>query len=88
MIKKTAPTLLLVAIVGFFVIGYIWNSVVPQIENNKAEVQVIEPISSSFSQPDTKIFNNNSVNPTKEVRIEQSDNPDSFRNTNDSSDEG
>lgn len=91
MIKKIAPTLILITIVGYFLIGYLWGTIVPQTEDNKAEVQVIEPISSSFSQPDPKIFNDQSVNPTKEVRIEQSDNPDSFRdsssNSNDDSTE-
>lgn len=45
--------------------------------NQKAEI--IDPITAEFKTPDTKYFNNDSINPTQQIRIGENQNDQPFR---------
>jgi hypothetical protein len=79
--KQKDITLVLVmafisAILSFLVSGRIFGS--PQNREQKAEV--VEEITSDFSDPPTKYFNANSINPTQLIIIGGSPNPNPFNN--------
>lgn len=54
------------AAVSFMVSGLIISS-----DDKKQTVEVIEPISPNFDRPSKAYFNDNSINPTQEIRIQE-----------------
>lgn len=42
------------------------------------EVEVVSPITSEFNRPSVQYYNQNSINPTQEIRIEQDPNSKPF----------
>jgi hypothetical protein len=51
-------------------------------KNRQQEVEVVQPISSSFPQPDKRYFNHNSFDPTQPIVIGQNTNPNPFSSDN------
>jgi hypothetical protein len=49
-------------------------------QDQQAEVEVIEPITAEFTQPDKRYFNEKSVNPTQPIRIGENQNQQPFDN--------
>lgn len=45
------------------------------------QVEVVEPITADFPDPDKKYFNEQAFDPTKIITIGENANPDPFRNT-------
>jgi hypothetical protein len=45
------------------------------------QVEVVEPISAEFQQPDSRYFNNTAFDPTKLITIGQSQNPEPFKSS-------
>lgn len=69
-IKQQDIALLLVvafisAVLSFFVSGALFSSP----KNRNIKVEVVQPISAEFAEPDGRYFNENSVNPTQLIRI-------------------
>lgn len=52
---------------------------VPKAQETK--VEVVEPISAEFTQPDKRYFNTNSIDPTKNINIGDNQNPAPFSNS-------
>ncbi len=52
---------------------------VPQ--DQQAEVEVVEPITAEFVQPDPRYFNKNSINPTQPIRIGENQNNQPFNDS-------
>lgn len=50
-------------------------------KNRQQEVEVVQPISASFSQPDSKYFNANAFDPTQPITVGQNANNDPFKGT-------
>ena len=61
-------------VVSFFVTNMIFSSKV----DKKTQVEVVEAISSKFTEPDKRYFNPNSINPTVPVKIGDSSNNQPF----------
>lgn len=57
-----------------------WLFAIPS--SRQSQVEVVEPITTDFAQPDSRYFNNNSVDPTKNISIGDSSNNAPFNNTN------
>lgn len=75
--KDIALIIVLIAVSG--VISFVLSGMIfgkPADRQQKAEV--VDVISSDFSLPPTKYFNNNSVNPTQLVEIGNGNNPNPF----------
>lgn len=47
--------------------------------NRQQQVEVVEPISTTFTQPSTAYFNANSVNPTQTIQIGTNNNATPFK---------
>lgn len=48
-------------------------------QNRQQEVEVVEPISAVFPDPDERYFNPSSIDPTQSIQIGNNSNPDPFR---------
>ena len=48
-------------------------------QNRRVEVEVVQPISAEFPQPDSRYFNASSIDPTQSIVIGTSNNPDPFK---------
>ncbi len=75
--KDIALIIILVFISGvlsFVVSGMVFGK--PSTHNQQAEV--VDVITSDFSLPSSKYFNNNSVDPTQLIQIGNSNNPNPF----------
>lgn len=78
--KDIAIIVIIVIISG--TISYIASNklfAVPQ--NQEAEVEVVEPISAEFTQPDKRYFNSKSINPTQPINIGDNNNKQPFNDT-------
>ncbi|HSX44375.1 MAG TPA: hypothetical protein VLF87_00495 [Patescibacteria group bacterium] len=47
-------------------------------KNRQEKVEVVEPISADFKQPDNKYFNTNSIDPTQIIKIGDNNNNKPF----------
>lgn len=75
--KDIALIILIVAIAGvisFFVSRQIFASP----KNRQQQVEVVQPITDSFSKPDSRYFNSQAFDPTQTITIGQNANPDPF----------
>jgi hypothetical protein len=63
-------------VISFFLSNLLFR--VPK--NQEAKVEVVQPITADFVQPDTRYFNSNSVDPTQNITIGGSENPTPFNN--------
>ena len=61
-------------ILSFIISNYVF--VTPK--NRNVQVEVVEPITSSFAKPDTRFYNSNAFDPTKIIVIGQNANQDPF----------
>ncbi len=62
------------AIVSFIIFGFIFGKQT----SAKVSVEVVEPISASFELPNSKFFNNTSLNPTQTITISPDSNQKPF----------
>ncbi|PIZ63170.1 hypothetical protein COY17_01155 [Candidatus Saccharibacteria bacterium CG_4_10_14_0_2_um_filter_52_9] len=47
-------------------------------KNRQQPVEVVQPITADFPQPDSKYFNDKAIDPTRTITIGQNANPDPF----------
>lgn len=79
---KQKDIAVIIAIAGFSaVIAFVVaNAIFASPKNRQTEVQVVEPISAEFPAPDTRYFNQSSINATQTVEIGGNSNPKPFNN--------
>jgi hypothetical protein len=65
------------AVVSFFVSNFLFGS--PANRQQKAEI--VQPITANFSQPDSRYFNSNSIDPTQLIQIGNNNNTNPFNGT-------
>ena len=73
--------ILLIAVIAIVsgVLAFIVSSIfIAAPSNLKTQIEVVEPISSEFKEPDRRYFNIDAINPTHLIRIEESKNQDPF----------
>jgi len=51
-------------------------------KDRQTKVEVVQPISASFTQPDKRYFNADSIDPTKSITIGDTQNSQPFNGTN------
>jgi hypothetical protein len=70
--KKTdLAMVVLIAAVSVGVAYFVANSLLGGMTEQGVKVQTIDPITSTIEEPDTAIFNEQSINPSVEVNINQ-----------------
>jgi hypothetical protein len=67
-----------VAFISAIISIIICNQIFSSSSNRQQQVEVVQPITSSFAQPDKRYFNEKSIDPTKLITIGQNVNPDPF----------
>jgi hypothetical protein len=75
--KDIALILVLVfvsGVVSFLLSGWIFA----RPADRKQKSEIVDVITSDFSQPDSKFFNSNSIDPTQLIQIGNSNNPNPF----------
>jgi hypothetical protein len=77
--QKDLALILVIVFISAIISYFVSNMFFASPKNRQQQVEVVEPISANFSEPDTKYFNNEAINPTQLIRIEQSTNTDPFR---------
>lgn len=82
MIQKIAPSLIVITIVGYFLVGFFWNMIFTKSTENKVSIQEVGSISSAFTEPPADIFNDEAINITEIIRISGNEqNPTIFDTT-------
>lgn len=70
MIKQSDIAMLVlitaISLVAAYLIG---GAVINSPDSRTTPVEIAVPISSEFNEPDTRIFNANSINPTEQIKI-------------------
>lgn len=77
--QDIAVVIIIVFFAGIFSFVITNKFVAPS--NKKLEAQVVEPITSEFTVPDSKVFNSEAINPTKLIEIAPNANNQPFANT-------
>ncbi|MEI7632458.1 MAG: hypothetical protein WCJ60_04010 [bacterium] len=68
--KKKDLSLIFFIVVASIILSVLISSKIISSPNNRQQkVEIVDKISSSFIQPDTKYFNKDSVNPTQTIQI-------------------
>jgi hypothetical protein len=81
--KQKDLTLLIVVVVISAVMSLIVSHFVFASPTNRhQQVDVVQSISANFSQPDSRYFNSNSIDPTQLIQIGNTTNPTPFNNQN------
>lgn len=68
-ITLLAVVIIISAVLSFFIADY----VIGDPESNPIEAEVVEVISTEFSAPNEKFFNQDSLNPTQLIRVGDED---------------
>jgi hypothetical protein len=68
----------LVVVIAGMVSFFVTNLLLGDLSSPKLKVEVVEPISADFPLPNTKYFNNDSLNPTQVIKIGEDNNNSPF----------
>ena len=80
--QKDIDAIITIVFISGILSFFISNALFAPPKNLKTQVEVVEPISAEFSQPDKKYFNQDSVNPTQTITIGDGENQQPFQKTN------
>ncbi|HEX5744180.1 MAG TPA: hypothetical protein VFX84_01895 [Candidatus Saccharimonadales bacterium] len=77
---KQKDIALIIVIVFFSAVVslFISKSIFASPENRQQEVEVVQPITADFPEPDPDYFNDKAFDPTQQINIGQGGNPDPF----------
>lgn len=81
--KQKDIILIVVVVIISGALSFVLSKFLFSIPNNRqTEVEVVQPISAEFPTPDTRYFNANSINPTRNISIGDNQNPQPFNDPN------
>jgi hypothetical protein len=76
--QKDILLIAVVIIISTVVSVLLCNKLISSPKNRHQKVEVVDPISAEFKQPDAKYFNSNSIDPTQTIQIGGNNNPQPF----------
>jgi hypothetical protein len=76
--QKDIAIIVIVVIVSGLASFFLSNKLFAIPNDQRAEVEVIDPITADFPQPDERYFNSKSVDPTQSIKIGDNENPKPF----------
>jgi hypothetical protein len=79
--QKDVALIIVIAFVSAIVSFVVSNKLFVTPSNRQQQVEVVDPINSSFQTPDKKYFNSNSVDPTPAAQIGTDTNQNPFNGT-------
>ncbi len=80
--QKDIAIIIVVVFVSGLLSYFISNALFASPDNLTTEVEVVEPITADFPEPDTRYFNTNSINPTQTITIGDGQNQQPFQTDN------
>lgn len=79
--QKDIALILVVVFISVVFSIFVSKAIFISPKNRQEQVEVIQPITEDFPQPDTRYFNSNSFDPTKAINIGQNANTNPFNST-------
>lgn len=76
--QKDVALIIVIAVVSAVVSLLLSNVLFASPKNRQQQVEVVQPITTEFPQPDNRYFNKNAFDPTKQITIGQDNNTDPF----------
>lgn len=76
--QKDIILIAVVVLISGVVASVISKSLITAPKNRQQRVEVVDPITPEFNQPDPKYFNTDSIDPTKLIKIGDNTNPTPF----------
>lgn len=77
--QKDLILIVVIAVISAAISFFASNALFASPKDRNQEVEQVQKISSSFSEPDKRYFNDQAINPTRLITIGQGNNPDPFR---------
>ncbi len=77
--QKDILTVVVIVIISATFSFVISNLLINTPKNQQQKVEVVEPIGAEFVRPDSKYFNDKSINPTQKIQIGDSTNTKPFK---------
>jgi hypothetical protein len=79
--QKDVALILVIVFVGALVSLFVSKLIFASPKNRQQSVEVVQPITANFPQPDTTYFNSSAIDPTKLISIGQNSNTNPFNGT-------
>lgn len=80
--QKDIAIIIVVVFVSGLLSYFISNALFASPDKLQTEVEVVEPITADFPEPDTRYFSTNSINPTQTITIGDGQNQQPFQTEN------
>jgi hypothetical protein len=80
--QKDIAIIVVVVFVSGLLSYFISNALFASPDKLQTEVEVVEPITADFPEPDTRYFSTNSINPTQTITIGDGQNQQPFQTEN------
>lgn len=79
--QKDIALIMVIAFVGAFISLFVSNLIFASSSSHQQQVEVVQPITADFPQPDPTYFNGTSIDPTKIISVGQNSNTNPFNGT-------
>jgi hypothetical protein len=76
--QKDIALIIVIVVVSAAISLFVSKAIFTAPKNRQQQVDVVQPITSGFTQPDKQFFNGNSVDPTQPITASQNANPNPF----------
>lgn len=84
--KQKDLTLIIIVVFFSVIISlFVSKAIFASPKNRQQEVDIVQPISSAFPQPDNRYFNSTTYDPTQVITISPNNNTNPFANSSSSS---
>lgn len=80
--QKDLALVLVIAFISALLSFFVSSKLIATPENRQQKVEVIDPIAAEMILPDSRYFNENSINPTQNSQIGSNTNPTPFSGKN------
>lgn len=77
--QKDLAMIILIAGVSAILAFFVSKMFIASDQKLQSEVEVVEPITAEFATPSNKYFNDQSLNPTRLIQIEENQNQNPFQ---------
>jgi hypothetical protein len=76
--QKDIALIAIIIFISAIISIFVSKSVFVKPANRQQQVEIVQAITSDFSQPDSRYFNDKAFDPTKTITIGNNSNPDPF----------
>jgi hypothetical protein len=80
--KKDIALIVIIVFISAIISLFISKAIFVSPKDRQQQVEVVQPITAEFQQPDQRYFNSKSIDPTRQITISGNSNPDPFSSSN------